>query len=89
VQPVVQLQLITARPTINVPAHRVKRDRVSQPIVLKSLLVDDHNRAPAIVRARVEVRLQHNWMTSWEINRGVDRAAGSRDPATMRAWPIM
>jgi hypothetical protein len=64
VQQVVQLLLITARPTINVPAHRVKRDRASQPIVLKSLLVDDHNRELAIGRARVEVRLRHNWMTS-------------------------
>jgi hypothetical protein len=48
------------RPTINVPAHRVKRDPASQPIVLKLLLADAHNRALAIVRVRVEGRLRHN-----------------------------
>jgi hypothetical protein len=48
------------RPTINVPAHRVKRDRANQPIVLKLLLVGDHNRALVIVHVRVEGLLRHS-----------------------------
>jgi hypothetical protein len=86
---VVQRQLIKARPTINVPAHRVKRDLASQPIVLKSLLVDDHNPALAIVRARVEVRLRHNWMTSWEINRATGRAIARVWRATRGPEPAL
>jgi hypothetical protein len=60
VQPVVKPPLIMARPTINVPAHRVKRDRVSQPIVLKSLPVGGHNRELVTAHSQVEVLRLHS-----------------------------